>query len=81
MLHVYTCYTILRTYIFLSLTTHVYVCVMCVKNPVTGVNSVTTLRIKRLGVTCCVTCVNISNKKTAALVEQRLAVRPPLGQK
>ena len=73
MLHVYTCYTILRTYIFLSLTTHVCVCVVCVKNPVTGVNSVTTFRIKRLGVTCCVTCVNISNKKTAALVEQRLA--------
>lgn len=44
---------------------------VCEKNPVTGVNSVTTFRINRLGVTCCVTFVNISNKKTAALVEQR----------
>ena len=46
---------------------------ICEKNPVTGVNSVTKLIINRLSVTCCVTCVNISNKKTAALVEQRLA--------
>lgn len=58
------------------------VCVrVCEKKPVTGVNSVTTFRINRLGVTFCVTFVNISNKKTAALVEQRLAAEPPLGQK
>jgi len=44
---------------------------VCEKKPVTGVNSVTTFKINRLGVTCCVTFVNISNKKTAALVEQR----------
>lgn len=44
---------------------------ICEKNTVTGVNSVTTLKINYLCVTSCVTYVNISNKKTAALVEQR----------
>ena len=71
----FTPVTLYSTHIcILSFNTHGYICVcVCEKNPVTGVNSVTTLRIKRLSVTCCVTCVNISNKKTAALVEQRLA--------
>ena len=74
MLHVYTCYTILYTHMYFKFQYAWVICVyVCEKNPVTGVNSVTTLSIKRLGVTCCVTCVNISNKKTAALVEQRLA--------